>query len=899
MRKAERILEGLNERQREAVTTVDGPLLVVAGPGSGKTRVLVARIAWLLAAGHARMQEILAMTFTNKAAGEMLERAEKLLNRAGYQAQFQAGKGRLWMGTFHSMFARIIRIHAERIGFTSDFSIYDQQDSQQVVKRLLAEESNKNVKPRPVHGFISWAKNRMLTEDQIDPQSPVQEMAVKLMRPYDEALRKANAMDFDDLLLKTYQLLRRNEDVLDDCQRRWTHVMIDEFQDTNTLQYRLAQMIAQRHRNICAVGDDCQSIYAFRGAEIRNILLFNRDFPDTKIIRLEQNYRSTKNILKLADSVIKHNVGRIDKTLWTSNNDGGKIDLFSAHSGETEADKVVREIQNFMIRHQYRRKDFAVLYRTNRLSRPFEDALRTSGIPYRVYGSLSFYQRKEVKNACAYLRLMVNPNDVASFLRVVNYPRRGIGAVSQKAILAVARRSEEGLPYALAHLNEIGLRSGKARRELHKFRELLSLHATRLTEEKDIMPVIESLLRQSGLWEEIRSDDTIMVESRIENLQELLGAIKQHVSEDDGTLSSFLQQVELVTSEDESDAPLDSVTLMTAHASKGLEFEVVFLCGLEEGLFPVNFGDDNAASQRQQPDKGPAAATQVAVGDVDFENKEIRTMLDTIAILADPNHTAALSRNKALGSVAARYRKRLQTDNAWTVIEAALDALDLNQSPDVRNLRRILAKEAAASTTAEEILRLADAVRLRREINRITASVANQGAMAADACEEERRLFYVAVTRAKSRLFLSWARRRFYAGEVRWGEPSRFLSELDNSLLNLPARKKQVKPNMPTHFARFGRSNNKAANTRKGRPVRNRSVSSQVRRASDFGKIQQGRKTAIESVVAGDRVRHKMFGEGIVRSTSKTGYGKQAVVYFDRVGEKKLILQHAHLEKLS
>lgn len=899
MHNSEHILEGLNDKQREAVITVDGPLLVVAGPGSGKTRVLVARIAWLLAAGHARAHQVLAMTFTNKAAGEMLERAENLLERAGFTTQFRAGKSRLWMGTFHSMFARIIRIHAERIGFTSDFSIYDQQDSQQVVKRLLAEETNHNVKPRPVHGFISWAKNRMLTEDQIDPQSPVQEMAVKLMGPYDQALRRANAMDFDDLLLKTYQLLRRHEDVLDDCQRRWTHVMIDEFQDTNTLQYRLAQMIAQRHRNICAVGDDCQSIYAFRGAEIRNILLFNRDFPDTKIIRLEQNYRSTKNILKLADSVIKHNVGRIDKTLWTSNDDGGKIDLFSADSGESEADKVAREIRNLMVRHQYRRKDFAVLYRTNRLSRPFEDALRTYGIPYRVYGSLSFYQRKEVKNACAYLRLMVNPNDVASFLRVVNYPRRGIGAVSQKAILDFARRSDGGLPHALNHIDAIGLRSGKARRELREFRDLIASHAKRLSEAKDILPVIESLLRQSRLWEEIRSDDTIAVESRIENIQELLGAIKQHVSDDEGTLSSFLQQVELVTGDDESEAPLDSVTLMTAHASKGLEFEVVFLCGLEEELFPVIFGDDKAASQRQQPVSGPSGAKQANVGEVDFENKEVRIALDAIAIMADPNHTAALSRNSALESVAARFRKRLRSDNAWTVVVGALDALNLNQSQDMRNLRKILAKEAAQCSTVEEILRLADAVRLRQEIGRITATVADQEATAADACEEERRLFYVAVTRAKSRLFLSWARRRFYAGDVRWGEPSRFLNELDNTLLNLPAKKKQFKPYVSPHSTRYGRSNYQSTPTRKGRHVRNPSVSSQVRRASDFGRLQQGRKAAVESVVAGDRVRHKMFGEGVVLNTSKTGYGKQAVVYFERAGEKKLILQHAHLEKLS
>ena len=879
MNNAEYILKDLNEKQREAVLTVNGPLLVVAGPGSGKTRVLVARIAWLLADGHARPHQILAMTFTNKAAREMLERAEALLQSAGYSTQFRAGRNRLWMGTFHSMFARIIRIYAERIGFTSDFSVYDQQDSEQVVKRLMKQEDITSVKPRPVRGFISWAKNRMLTEDQIEPKSEVQRVAATLMGPYDKALRDANAMDFDDLLLKTYRLLRQHKDVLERCQSRWTHVLIDEFQDTNTLQYRLAQMIARKHGNICAVGDDCQSIYAFRGAEIRNILLFNRDFPKAKIVRLEQNYRSTQNILKLADSVIRHNVGRIDKTLWTSNKKGSRIQAISADSGDAEADKVVELIQDLILTHRYRRRDFAILYRTNRLSRQFEDALRKAGIQYRVYGSLSFYQRKEIKNACAYLRLLVNPSDVESFLRVVNYPKRGIGTVTRQAILAFARRSEEGLPYALDHLEELKIRSAKARRELLRFRELLHTHAERLEEEDDTVPIIESLLRESGLWEETRSDLTVAAESRIENLQELLGAIEQHVSEGEGTLSSFLQQAELATSEDEADGGADSVTLMTAHASKGLEFEVVFICGLEEGLFPVTFGDA-AQAQRPRPGAGRNAVPRLRPGEVDFEHIDVRRALEAIARLAEP---AEAAKSDAASVQAAA--KRLEMDGPQVAVDALLEDLGAGRKRQMRLLKEALSSSAPGSI--KEILQHADTVRLNQDVSRVSRATAYQDAAASDACEEERRLFYVAVTRAKARLYLLWARSRFYAGDRRWGEPSRFFGELDATLVDTQLSSSSSY-----------RSQHQLPRTRTGNTSRFNERRPARRRSSPKARQTQGGGTQ-EAVHAGDRVRHHIHGSGKVVKVVPTGYGPQATVQFDKSGEKKLVLRYAKLEKLS
>ncbi|MDE2730917.1 MAG: UvrD-helicase domain-containing protein [Bacteroidota bacterium] len=875
MNNAEHILKDLNDKQREAVLSVNGPLLAVAGPGSGKTRVLVARVAWLLADGHARPHQILAMTFTNKAAREMQERAEALLHTAGYSTQFTAGRNRLWMGTFHSMFARIIRMYAERIGFTSDFSIYDQQDSEQVVKRLMKQGGITSVKPRPVRVIISWAKNRMLKEDQIELRSEVQKVAADLMGPYDKALREANAMDFDDLLLKTYRMLRQHEDVLESCQNRWTHLLIDEFQDTNTLQYRLAQMIARNHGNICVVGDDCQSIYAFRGAEIRNILLFNQDFPKAKIVRLEQNYRSTQYILKLADSAIRHNVGRIDKTLWTSNKKGGRIPVISANSGEAEADKVVDLIQDHMLAHGYRRRDFAILYRTNRLSRQFEDALRKAGIQYRVYGSLSFYQRKEIKDACAYLRLLVNPRDVESFIRAISIPKRGVGAVSRQAVLDFARRFEEGLPYALAHVDEIRIRSAKARRELVKFRELLDRHAERLTQRDSTVRVVESLLKESGLWEETGADITIAAESRIENLHELLGAIEQHVSEQEGTLSSFLQQAQLATSEDESDGRADSVTLMTAHASKGLEFEVVFICGLEEGLFPVTFGEA-AQSPRPGSASDRNATARLQPGEVDFEHTDVRRALEAIARLADPSHAA---RSEA-ASVRAAARM-LEQDGPRAAVNALLDDLGAGRKKHLR-----LLKDALAGVTADsikEILQHADAVRLNQDVGRVTRAAAYLDAADSDAYEEERRLFYVAVTRAKSRLYLLWASRRFYAGGVRWGVQSRFVGELDATLVDLHSSG----PYRPRHQVRRPRTDipagRRAAIRQKPMPA-----ARQTRRV--------GTK---EPVHTGDRVRHSIHGSGTVVRMAETSYGPQATVKFDKSGEKTLVLRYARLTKLT
>ena len=417
------ILDELNDRQREAVETAEGPVLVVAGPGSGKTRVLTCRIAWILATQTARPYQILALTFTNKAAKEMLERVENLLPPG-----MTSG---MWIGTFHAQMARLLRIEAESIGFTRDFTIYDTDDSERIIKQLIEAEGFdlKEVRPRAVRAYISEAKNARLPIEEIrrGKKSRQYRVAVKLFDSYNDALQAANAFDFDDLLLKPLEIFDKHPDVLEKYQNKWTHVLIDEYQDTNRVQYTLANALAGKHRNLCVVGDDAQSIYSFRGADIRNILSFEKDYPEAKLIRLEQNYRSTKSILGLADAIITHNHDQIQKTLWTHNGTGDPVALIEARSDRDEAKRAVGIIRGDRIRNALNYRDFAILYRTNAQSRTFEEALRREDIPYQIIGGISFYQRKEIKDALAYLRLLVNPGDVSSFQRVINYPRRGIG----------------------------------------------------------------------------------------------------------------------------------------------------------------------------------------------------------------------------------------------------------------------------------------------------------------------------------------------------------------------------------------------------------------------------------------------------------------------------------------
>ena len=577
----ERILSGLNAEQQEAVEATDGPVMIIAGPGSGKTRTLTHRIAYLLATGKAKPYEIIALTFTNKAAREMKERVQKLV---GDQT-----KG-MWVGTFHSSFARLLRMDGEKIGYSSDFSIYDTDDSKRIIKQQMnrLNVSTDDVSPRSLQNLISDAKNRMVSPEKYESvaRGQAQEAAAKVYPAYETALRKANAMDFDDLLLRPLELFDKHPDVLEKYQNRWRYVHIDEYQDTNHAQYMLARNLADGHKNLCVVGDDAQSIYAFRGADITNILSFERDYPDATTVRLERNYRSTKRILRLADSIIDQNDDQLDKELWTENDDGEYIAMMESLSEKDEAKKIERRIRDLQVREGMSYGDFAVLYRTNAQSRPIEEALRKENVPYRVIGGTPFYQRKEIKDALAYLRLVVNPNDTANIQRVINYPTRGIGKKTQERVQAFANQNGFTLWQAIERVEDIDTLSSRAKNAVGKFRFLIAKYASK-AESMEADELAQELIREAGLLSELRKDHTRENLMRWENVQDLVSGIADFVaSSDDASLSIFLQEIALMTSQDESEEQ-DQVTLMTLHASKGLEFPVVFIAGLEEGLFPL------------------------------------------------------------------------------------------------------------------------------------------------------------------------------------------------------------------------------------------------------------------------------------------------------------------------
>jgi DNA helicase II / ATP-dependent DNA helicase PcrA len=577
------ILSGLNEAQQSAVATSDGPVLIIAGPGSGKTRTLTHRIAYLLASGKARPSEVLALTFTNKAAREMKERIAHLVGE-------EQARG-MWMGTFHATFARLMRREAEKIGFNSDFSIYDTDDTERILKGLMQQYhvDPKQNSVRSMRGLISSAKNQLVNPVQYQRMaaSLAQEKAAMLYGPYEDALRRANAMDFDDLLVRPIELFQKDEETLKRYQQRWRYIHIDEYQDTNHAQYTLARMLAAGHRNLCVVGDDAQSIYAFRGADIGNILSFQRDYKDATTVRLEQNYRSTQRILRLADAVIKINREQLDKTLWTDNPEGEFVVLMEGLSEKDEAQKIERTIRDLHVRAGYLFRDFAVLYRTNAQSRSLEEALRRGGIPYRVVGGVSFYQRKEIKDVLAYLRLVVNPNDTVSIQRVINTPTRGIGQKTQDELVLFARRQGITLWQALERVDEVPI-GPRVKVAVEGFRFLVGKHAAKAGQ-RSADEVARELVKESGILDELRQENTEESLVRWENVQELLNAITEFTLAytEANSLSAFLQEVSLLTDADANVSDDSQVTLMTLHSSKGLEFPVVFVTGLEEGLFPL------------------------------------------------------------------------------------------------------------------------------------------------------------------------------------------------------------------------------------------------------------------------------------------------------------------------
>ena len=762
----QRILEGLNEKQREAVTTTEGPVMIIAGPGSGKTRALTHRIAYLLATGTAQPRDIIALTFTNKAAGEMQERVQRLVG--------DDTKG-MWVGTFHSAFARLLRTEGDKIGYSEDFSIYDTSDSKRLIKQQMQGRNLDTdvVKPRAAQRMISSAKNEMIGPREYADlaRGDQQEMVAEVYPAYERALKQANALDFDDLLLKPIELFEQHEDVLEKYQRRWTHVHIDEYQDTNQAQYVLARKLADRHKNLCVVGDDAQSIYAFRGADITNILNFEQDYPDATTIRLERNYRSTKNIIRLADSIIEKNDDQIEKSLWTDNAEGEYVALMEALSEKDEAQKVERRIRDLQLREGLEYGDFAVLYRTNAQSRAIEEALRTENVPYRVIGGTSFYERKEIKDVLAYLKLLVNPNDTASLQRIINYPTRGIGDKTQERLQRYAQQQGLSLWQAVERVEEIETLGTRAERAVGKFRRLIARYASKAgTGSTPPDELARDLIQDAGLLSELRKEHTRENLQRWENVQELISALAEYVeSTEEATISTFLQEVALLTDQDEADGEGDKVTLMTLHAAKGTEYPVVFVAGLEEGLFPLE------------------KATQ--------EKSEL---------------------------------------------------------------------------------------------------------------EEERRLFYVGVTRAEQRLYLSWARSRYRYGEQQSNTRSRFLEEVDSDVVRTEAGgeleqqtdrfKAGGAPDssrdydeMDPHYYRQDLSGDGGSESSDDGLRRIESTDGDSGRRVVY---DEGRGT----IVPGARVEHSKFGQGKVQSVEGEGEKATAVVFFGSdVGNKKLKLKYAKL----
>ncbi len=739
-------LNDLNPVQREAVEAVNGPVMIIAGAGSGKTRVLTYRVAHLIALG-VRPEAILALTFTNKAANEMKERITSLV---GEDARH------VWMGTFHSLFARVLRMEAPALGYQRNFTIYDTDDSLSQVKAAMNALGipQQQFNPQAIRSRISMAKNQMVTPKAYreSGHDPMTEKTALVFEAYEKSLRRSNAMDFDDLLLKPLELFLQHPDVLQRYQQRFAYLLVDEYQDTNRVQYRLLQELARAHRNICVVGDDAQSIYAFRGADIRNILDFEKDYPDCRIFRLEQNYRSTKTILGLADSLIRQNRDQIAKKLWTSNNAGESVTVNVCEDDRDEGRRIVSRIEDESARRKLDLKDFAILYRTNAQSRSIEDALRRSGIPYTIVGGVAFYKRKEIKDVLAYLRLVANPRDSESLLRIINVPSRSIGETTVGKLQSFAAKHNLSLLDALASPELENIFSGRTLRSLKQFHALIQKYIA-LKPQMSVSELARALVDDIGILVILKEENTAESLARRENVQELVSALTEFNDQHPGAgLEDFLEEVSLVSDVDTADFGRNAVTLMTLHAAKGLEFPVVFITGLEEGLFP-----------------------------------------------------------------------------------------------------------------------LAGALEDRREL------------------EEERRLMYVGITRAKVKLYLSYALVRYRFGEMTYSMRSRFLDEADESLLRFEGAAHQ-----PRAYRRGDSSTGAAELTVV--PGARPAARTFNEHASDPMPDYENESQEQFQPRVGTRVMHETFGRGRIVALDGRGENARAVVDFESVGRKHLMLKFARLK---
>ncbi|MEJ2584487.1 MAG: 3'-5' exonuclease [Robiginitalea sp.] len=769
-------LEELNEAQQAPVLHKDGPLIVIAGAGSGKTRVLTYRIAHLMKQGVDPFN-ILALTFTNKAAREMKKRIADLVG--GSEAK------NLWMGTFHSIFARLLRYDGDKLGYPSNFTIYDTQDSQRLISSIIKEMGlDKDVyKYKQIQQRISSYKNSLITVKAYFQNPELQEADAMAKRPrmgeiyknYVDRCFKAGAMDFDDLLLRTNELLTRFPEVLMKYQDRFRYILVDEYQDTNHSQYLIVRALADRYQNICVVGDDAQSIYSFRGANISNILNFQRDYDEVAVYRLEQNYRSTKNIVNAANSIIANNKNQLEKVVWTANEEGHRIKL---HRSPTDADEgrfVASSIFENKMQLQLPNGSFAVLYRTNSQSRAIEDALRKRDIPYRIYGGLSFYQRKEIKDVLAYLRLIINPGDEEALKRVINFPARGIGQATVDKLTIAANQSGKTIFEVMENLPAFKISiHGGTRRRLEDFVAMIRSFQI-LNQEADAFTVTEHVAKKSGLLLEFKKDGTPEGIARMENIEELLNGIKDFVegqrelADAEGNLTEFLEDVALATDLDMDKGDEDRVALMTIHLAKGLEFPYVYIVGMEEDLFP-----------------------------------------------------SAMSMN-----------------------------------------------------TRSEL-------------------------------EEERRLFYVALTRAEQQAYLTYTQNRYRWGKLIDAEPSRFLQEIDERFIDnlTPVDNYKFRPMLNADiFGDVDKSKLRHKKPVAGRPPKGNFPSEKQLRRLRKIKPQLSQPTNENGAVGedlreGSLVDHSRFGKGKVLKIEGAGNDKKAEIQFERGDVKKLLLRFAKLRVL-
>jgi DNA helicase-2/ATP-dependent DNA helicase PcrA len=662
----------LNPAQIEAVKTVEGPELVIAGAGSGKTKVLTYRVAYLVSIG-VPYHNILCLTFTNKAANEMKTRIEKLL-----EIEEDKSKRRYnWIGTFHSLFGKVLRMEAEKIGYTSNFTIYDEEDSLKTIKQIL-RENNLSEEVFPSAGIrwqISKLKNSLVLPSQYTQlaKSRMEQVTSQVYSIYDERLKRNNAMDFDDLLIKPILLFNRDRASLEKYQNKFRFILVDEYQDTNRAQYILLKLLAESHKNLCVVGDDSQSIYSWRGADVQNILDFQADYPQCKVFRLEQNYRSTGNILKAANSVIVHNKRKLDKKLWTENHEGEQLTALDCESDRDEGYKIVQKIRDESIKEKLQLKDFVVLFRTNYQSRALEEAFNRGGIPYTIVGGVAFYRRKEIKDLLAYLKLIVNHSDDESFLRVVNFPARGIGDVTIDYLRSFAQLNNITLTDALTRIDEIVEIQPRQRNQLKQFSQLIEKYS-RLKNEFSINELTRSLTDETRIIRTLKDESTPEAQNRMENIQEFLAGIEEFHSEyPEGTLEEFLAEVSLVADVDRWDTKRNSVTLMTIHAAKGLEFPVVFVSGLEEGLFPLSSKEQDeleeerrlfyvAITRAEKKVYLTHARQRFRFGKISFQSPS-RFISEIQSELLDMEHSGRPSPQRALWESTRSSQREIRSDN--------------------------------------------------------------------------------------------------------------------------------------------------------------------------------------------------------------------------------------------